>query len=329
MPEELSVGVAEPTLEEQVSKLFETPEAPPVDGKDAQSSDPSAAPVEPAPSQDQPEQNPTLEEQLENLEKEQPPVEEEEQPKLTAEQEQILKIIPSVEVGRELFEQAKGYQVVAGAFQKGDFEGVEEMFKTFSPAQFEQFEEYLYQKHLGGKEPKWVERWVKEQENPANKHMSSLEKKILSLEQKLSAEEEGKKKQAEMAEQQRITKGYLAQIDAYFDKINFSKSDRRYVAADLHNRVMENPQIAAKVRAGQFSVIFPLFKAAVTEYTSRDKEAVAAGAEKLKGQEQKKAPLGGGQPVVNDLPDDINQVPKEKRDGWMNAQIEKLFRAKK
>jgi hypothetical protein len=272
---------------------------------------------------------PQAEDPLSLLEKiEEKPAEAPQEAKLSPEQEQVLKLVPDPQTAQQLAQVADGYFTFTEAFNKGNFAAVEQMFETWNPAAFDGFLDYIYEKKVASNE--WVDRWVQQKEGKGNpqldKGMQNLQRQIQSLQNQLANRNQTETTQATQAEQNRIVTAYVGHLDSLFDQINFSKSDRKWVEADIHNRLSQSPAVQAAVKAGQTGAVNGIFKAAVREYVNRDKAVTEEKEAKRDAQAAKKAPLTTSSVPSTEkaLPDDIKQVPKGQEDGWMDQQLAKL-----
>ncbi len=312
---------AEPSLEQQLEAL----KTPPPEGDGARPPetaptgvvpDPAASPV---PGEGGPSNEPDLETALNEIVE--PTPTDKTQPALTVEQQQILNVVPTPEIAQTLTQYATSYHNFTEAFSRGDFDGVESMFQQWNPNAYDAFLEHVYAKKVANGE--WVDRWISDTENPANKGLRQLQNQISQLKQQLTQRSEGETQAQASARQAQNSQGYRNYLDGLFEQIKFSPNDRRWVAADLHNRVATDPAVFKAVSGGNFAAVNGLFKQAVREYVGRDKQANAAQQAQFAAQAAKKAPLTGSSPVaqVGALPDDIKAVPKGKEDEWMDQQL--------
>lgn len=259
-------------------------------------------------------------------EKEETPAE---TPGLSTDQKSVLEAIPDIQTATNLFNVVQNYQTFTGALEGGKFEDVESMLEAWNPAVLDNWLEHVYQKMVAA-DGKWVERFIKEQEGqPENKEFKSLKKEVDALKAQLTDKQVRTQKDEEASRQTTTYQNYNKHIEALFDKVNFSKADRKWVTADLHSRVSGDAKVLASVKAGKPEAINKLFKEACREYVNRDKEVVEQKDEKIKEQSKKKAPLGGGAAETDNISDDINQVAKKDLETWSSRAMDKLFRTKK
>ena len=300
------VKAAEPTLEEQLTALSEA-------------STPAAATVPPAP---EALNEPAIDEQLKAIPD---PEAVPEAPKLTAEQEQILRIIPSAQAAQAISEQVNGYNQFTGAFERGDYQAVEQMFTNWNPDAYNGFLEHVYAQKVASGE--WVDRWIADKEGNPTVHrgMTALQSRIAQLESQIQKQQQERQTVEQSTRQQQTATAYVKHLDGLFDQIKFSPADRRWVTADIHNRVSADANVRAAINNGNPAAVNSLFKSAVRDYVQRDKAAAAGQQAVLAAQEQKK-PLVSTSPVTSlgALPSDIKQVPKGKEDDWMDQELANL-----
>jgi hypothetical protein len=312
--------VAEPTLEEQLKTLLEPPvkESPETPAPPAPETTPPAEEVKAEPS---------LDEQLKEIE-DTPAVPE--TPKLSAEQEQILKIIPSAQAAQAMSEQVSGYQAFTGALQSGNYAAVENMLTEWNPAVLEGWMEHVYQAKVSSGE--WVDRWIADKEgNPSQRAaQTAAERRIAALEAKIARDQEERTRQEQSAQHSRTASALVKHIDTLYDKISFAPADRKIVSEVVYNRINGDPATLAAIRNGNVAAVNSIWKNAVRDYVQRDKQMNDGQAAALKAQEVKK-PLVPSTTVqaLGALPDDVKSVPKDKLDEWEDQQLEKLFASQK
>lgn len=243
-------------------------------------------------------------------------------PSLTEDQQQVLSIVPNVRALSQLNQQAQSYQQLDNVLANRDFAALEQMM---APEVLSDFKEYLYKKHVLSNE--WVDRWVKDKEgNPAiNTELTAQQRQIQALQARLDAQESQKHQQSQQATRQQIETAYRGHIKGLFDRIEFSEADRRWVAADIDQRVGRDPRMLAAINGGNMAAINAVFKTAVKEYVQRDQSTQVAKDAALAAQGQHK-PLVQGQQIVETglLPDDIKQVPAGQEENWMDQQLARL-----
>lgn len=201
------------------------------------------------------------------------------------------------------------------------------MFEAWNKDAFEGFLEHIYTQKVNSGE--WVDRFIAEQEGTGQTHqgMKTLERKIAQLQSQIEQRNQGNQQaQAQQAQQQAFTE-YNKHIHSLFDQIKFAEADRRWIVADLNAKVASDPKIITAIKGGNVNAVNGLFKAAIREYATRDKQTAQKTAEKIDLQSQKKPPISGGAVSQEGaLPDDIRQVPKGQEDNWMEQQFSKLAR---
>ncbi len=308
-------AATEPTLDQQLEALGETPVAP------GATPAPAANAAPPVPSTEGAATDPLA--ALEAITEETIPATPA-KAALTPEQERVFSIIPTAAEAERVAGLASSYSNFTGAFERGDFPAVEQMFQAWKPDTYAQFLDHIYQQKVASGE--WVDRWIQEKEvpSPVSRLLTPLQRQVTDLQNQLKArttqEQTGQQEQA----RQKVTADYLAHVNGLFDQIKFSAADRRWVTADLNNRVMQDARVKAALNAGNMPAVNGLFKAAVREYVDRDKLTSAAQAAVLAGQEGKKAPLQTAPVTDSLLPDDIKQVPKGQEENWMDQALGKL-----
>ncbi len=248
---------------------------------------------------------------------------------LTPAQQQVLATVPTPEIAQTLHAYAESYHNFTTAFEKGNFAGVDQMFKAWNPQAYDAFLEHVYTQKVESGE--WVDRWITNTENPVNKPINALRKEIDALKNQLTQRSEGESQAQVQARAAQTATAYRGYVDGLFDQIDFSPADRRWVADALHNKVATDPTLFKAVSNGQFNAVNGLFAQVVREYVNRDKAANATKQAAFAKQAAKVAPIPGSSPVaqVGALPDDIKQVPKGKEDEWMDQEFAKLAKKRR
>lgn len=322
------IASTEPTTDEQLEALLSTskPAAPAV-----VASKPGDPPPEvvASPSKEG-EENPLLKalDEISDGEEETPAPEG--KGALTADQQEILKVIPDIQTASNLYGVVENYNNFTQALQAGKFDDVEEMLSSWDKNVIDGWLEHIYEKKVASGE--WVDRFIAEKEGrgPENKGLTKLQNEMKELREQLAE----KKNVNTKAEQEQATNqafvNYNKYINSLFDQMDFSKADRRWVAVDLNSQVAANPKVVAALKAGNLSAVNKLFKTACRDYIERDKVVVAEKDAKIEVQSKKKLPLGGGGGEAEGaLSDDIREVPKDKVEVWVDRQLGKLFSKKK
>ncbi len=326
--EEEAAGT-ELSLDAQLESLFNPGAAAPESGKkDAPGKQPAAvsSPQQAEVPAGDGEADP-LEDALKEIEEDKPeekPV----VPEMTNDQKAILAAIPNAEVATQLYSTVQNYNNFTGAFESRDFEKVNGMFETWDKDAYDAFKDYIYDKHVASGE--WVDRFIAEQEGRGGQHKTTkaMEKKIADLQAKVDNIGKPPPVNVQAEAEKKAFGEYTAHIESLFEKINFSAADRRWVVADLNNRVAADAKVLAALKAGNPNAANALFKQAVRDYANRDKEVSTDKNDKIKLQTNKKLIVGGGgnQQGTDELPDDVKYVPKGKEDSWMDQQLAKLAR---
>lgn len=250
-----------------------------------------------------------------------------EEPQLSEEQQKIFEAVPDLKTAETLYAVAEGYQNFTDALAQGKFENVEKMIEAHSPQAHEGLMEHIYQTKM----TEWIDRWIAEKEAekdgksaPMVKGMTALQRQVKALETKLAERDTNNRQAEDSARQDGIVRAYVSHIDSLFDKIEFSPADRPWITSEIHNRVAADPKVKQAINSGNPAAVNKIFAATVREYVQRDKAVADSKTKVLQKQEQKKAPIQSGQAVDTGVSDDINQVPKDKRDSWMDNQLAKL-----
>lgn len=214
-----------------------------------------------------------------------------------------------------------GYQNFTKAFEGGNFEGVEQMLEQFAPEAHQAFMNHLYSKYID----KWTDRWVEEKEGKRDPRVNVLHNEVEKLKEALSLRAQQEQFQQTQAQLAQIAREYKTHVEGLFDKVNFSKSDRKWVTAEINNQIAADPRLVQAIRGGKFGGVAKVFKDVLVEYVGRDKVASATIANLRAAQEAKKPPIQGASLVETEgIPDDLNDVPKDKLDGWLDNQLARL-----
>ncbi len=203
------------------------------------------------------------------------------------------------------------------------------MFQAWKPEIYNQFLDHIYNPKVASGE--WVDRWIQEKEvpNPVRSLLTPLQKQVAELQAELKTRKTGEQSAQQYNQQMKVAADYTAHVNGLFDQIKFSATDRKWVTADLNNRVMADPKVKAALNSGNMPAVNGLFKAAVRDYVQRDQQVAAGQQATLAAQEKKKAPLQTAPVTDQLLPDDIRQVPKGQEDSWMDQALAKLGAGRK
>lgn len=262
--------------------------------------------------------------------KEDEPAKEEPKSALTSEQQQVLTAIPDAKTAEYLLNVHNAQVNFQNTLESGDFAKTEAMFKDFSPSAYDKLLEGVYEKYVASGE--WVDRFIAEKEGRGQEHsaLKSVQKELNDLKNQLNEKKTVSSADAAKEADRKAFAGYGEYITKLFDQINFNPADREYVTAKLNATLATDPALIAEIRKGNYSAVNKTFKATLKGYITRDKQVKGVEADKVKAQEQKKAPVGGGAAAIEDpLPEDIRQVPKGKEDSWAKQQLDRLFAKKK
>lgn len=319
---------AEPTLEAELEAFLGTtksaaPAAAVVEDGTKPKPDAKAPPVASPEGSNKPAEADPLLAALEAIEEESVPDETPAGDKsgITADQKAVLDAIPSIEVATKIYEVAQNYSNFTDALAKGRFTDVESMLEQWNPEVLDNWYEHIYQKKIASGE--WLDRYLDETAGKGkSKDLVKLEREVKTLKQSLDTKNETETKTtAEQSRQQNLTK-FQTHVEGLFDQLNFSKPDRRWIIADLKIQIAGNPKVLAAIQAGNPKAVNPLFKAAIREYATRDKEIADTKGEKIGAQEKKKPLLGGAGGGAEDaIPDDIHQVKKGDEDKWLDKTL--------
>lgn len=309
-----------PTMEQELQALFKSEEGTPTPEVKAE----GEAVTEPVKEENQ---TPDINSQLDEIAKDgETPTPE--APKLSEEHQRILSAIPNLQSAQQLAQNSQYFEQLNSAIANRDFDTVETMFAADA---FEDFREHIYKKYGES----FVDRWVAEKEGtaPIHKGMTSLERRIQQLESEKAAQHNQTTTQQQKAAQAKVSQDYVNHIGGLFDKISFSANDRRWVFADINNRVAADPHVRAAINSGNIRAVNKIFSEAVKEYSEKDQAQQIKKETTLAAQDQKK-PLAspGAVAVQSDKITDetIASAPKEQRSALlerkMNQELAELFR---
>jgi hypothetical protein len=252
---------------------------------------------------------------------------------LPEEQKAVLDIFPDKQTATKVLEIAQAYGLFTTTFEKGDFKGVESMLSEWNAPAYENFMEHIYNEMV--KSGKWVDRFIKEAEDPNFKGTSALQKRLNDLEKRLSAKEQtetqSRQQQQQFEQEKKTAEAYKGKVTELFDLIKLPTGDRRWVASELNNAIFSDKKLFEQVRSGNLSGVPKVFKAVVKEYLTRDKEA---STEQKGGTKPDKKPVlaggTGGAPGASEvLPENVKDVPKDKLGSWVDKSLDALFGKKK
>lgn len=309
------------TLDQQLETYFGTTEnaattaaAPAGEGN----TPPAVQPVEaasPQPAPETPVEDPLLK-ALEGIEEEAAPKPEELKPQVP----EVLQLIPDVETAKHLRQIAENHANFGNAFLNGRYDDVEAMFTNWNKQAFDGFLEHVYRKKVASDE--WVDRYIKEKENPANKDIETLRREIADLKSQGTQRQQTEAQEQARARDNATYKAFTDHVEGLFDGIKFNKADRKYVVPIINEAVGKDPKLVAALKSGNTKAVNSVFKAAVREYVTRDKAQAAETQGKIDAQTQHKPPLGGGAgQEQSTIPDDLNQVKPEERENWMSRKL--------
>jgi hypothetical protein len=240
---------------------------------------------------------------------------------LSDDQQAVLSVIPNIQTATNLYNVVENYNTFTTAMAEGKFEDVESMLVDWNPEVMDKWLEHIYKKHGEA----LVDRFINENDPNApkeNKDIVALRKKVQSLEEAVVNKKKVTVQETEADRTKAGIQKYNVHVNELFDKIEFNKNDRRWVVADLNNRIAADPKLYAAVKAGDIKGVLPVFKAACKEYLNRDKEVVEKKGEKIKAQEKKKLPIGSGAGGEGDvIPEDIKSVKKGDEDAWLDKTL--------
>lgn len=308
---------AELTLDQELEAL-KTPAAavPPV--PDSAPETPSVVPPSGEPAA---EVNP-LEEQLKAIPDETPV----ETPKLPEAQQKILDTFTTPEAAQQAQTEAGYFQELNSALVSGDYNRVDQMF---APEAHEGYLNHIYEKYV--KSGDWVDRWIAEKEGTAPVHsgIKQLQAQISALQAERQREKQGQTSQQQSQRNAETNKAFSTHIESLFDKINFSAKDRRWVAADITNRIAQDKNAMEAYSNRSFGQLNRIFKTAVTEYVQRDK-AIADKTEKTVAAQEAKKPLPQGSAITPTGPitdEQIKSAPKAQRAALYERQMDEQLAA--
>ncbi len=315
------------TLDQQLEALAPAKEAPPaasavVPPPAAEQATPGEPPVgEPA------DAVKPLEEQLKEIPDEPTP----EPSKLTDTQQQILSTFETPEQAKQAQTEAGYFQELNSALVSGDYARVDQMF---APEAHEGYLNHIYEKYV--KSGDWVDRWIAEKEGTAPVHsgIKQLQAQISALQAERQREKQGQTTHQQQQRNAETNKAFSNHLESLFDKISFSEKDRRWVAADITNRIAQDKTAMEAYSNRSFGQLNKIFKTAVTEYVQRDQQIAKKTEQTVAAQEQRK-PLPQGSAITPTGPitdEQIKSAPKEKRaalyDRQMDEQLAQLARRK-
>ena len=244
---------------------------------------------------------------------------------LNEDQKRIMELVPNRQAAESMVAQVNGYAAFTDAFARGDFDSVEQMFQQWNPQAYAKFLSHVYMKKVESGE--WVDQWADDKEvTPAVKRLrDGFQARIAELETHIAKQTETRETQAQAEARNRAATNYMNHLTGLFDKIEFAEGDRRWVMADIHDKVSRSATTRSAINGGNMDAVNTIFAQAVREYVGRDKALKEGQAAVLKGQEVKK-PLIPASPIVphGALPGNIDDVPKDKRDEWMTEQLNAL-----
>ncbi len=315
------------TLEQELEALAPAKETPPAATPVVPAPNPEqATPGEPPVGETPPEVKP-IEEQLKEIPDETPP----ETPKLTDTQQQILSTFETPEKAQEAKTHAGYFDQLNDALVSGDYATVDQMF---APEAHEGYLNHIYEKYV--KSGEWVDRWIDEREGkaPVRPEIKQLQQQIAALQAERQREKQGQTSQQQQQRNTETNKAFTTHLESLFDKINFSAADRRYVAADITNRIAQDKAAMDAYQNRSFAQLNKIFKTSVMEYVQRDKAATEKTEKTIAAQEAKK-PLPQGSAITPTGPitdEQIKSAPKDKRaamyDQQMDQQLAALSRRK-
>lgn len=241
-------------------------------------------------------------------------------PALTPDQKAVLDVVPSVEVANTVIQIAQNYTNFTDALAAGKFADVESMLDKWKPDVLEAWLEYIYEKKMASGE--WVDRYL-DGGKGRDKDVVKLEKQVQALQKSLDTKKETETETAADQHRRATLKGFQDHIEGLFDHLKFNQNDRRWILADLKIQIAGNPKVLAEINAGNPKAVNTLFKAAIKEYSTRDKAVAAEKGAKIDAQLGKKPPIGGGNSGVieDDIPEDIHEVKKGDEDKWLDKTL--------
>lgn len=267
----------------------------------------------------------TLEQKLEKITAETEPKPAEE-PKLSPEQQQILQAVPNVQTAQQLTQVAANYQNFTGAFERGDFEGVESMIEGWNKNASDGLKEHFYQKYVASGE--WVDRWIADKENPGSKavthEIKTLRQQLDELKSTHAQRTQQETTQREQQENAAVSQRYQAHLTGLFDQIEFSAADRRWVMADINAKVAGNTAVRTAIQNGNTAAVNAIFKSAVKEYVTRDQQQ-AEKRETTIAMQDKHKPLVAGSamvPTTGITDEQIQSAPKPQREALRERKMD-------
>ncbi len=290
---------AEPTIEDQIKALVAETETPQAE---------AAAPVE------EPKAEPSLEDQLKALEAETPKVEEPKVEPLNEDQRQVLNAIPDAKTLETVHTSLNNYRNFTNAFERGDFDTVEEMFTQWKPEVYEAFLNHIYNKKVVSEE--WVNRWIQDKEVPssANAQLAHLQSQIKQLQTQLSGKAQEESKQQKQVNEQQIYAQYNSHIKSLFDMVKTPETDRNVLADLIVARVNRDERVKSAILSGNAKAVNSIFAQTVREFNGRDQATKQVQDSALKAQEIKKLPVTTLPSTETSYTEDgYTQAPKEQR----------------
>ncbi len=268
-----------------------------------------------------------LEEQLKEIPDETPP----ETPKLPEAQQKILDTFKTPEEAQEASRGNAIYKELDTALASGNYDLVDQLF---APEAHEGYLNHIYEKYVQSGE--WVDRWIAEKEGtvPVHTGLKQMQNRIAQLEAERQREKQGQTTHQQQQRNAETNKAFSGHLESLFDKISFSEKDRRWVAADITNRIAQDKTAMEAYQNRNFGQLNKIFKTAVTEYVQRDQQIAKKTEQTVAAQESKK-PLPQGSAITPTGPitdEQIKAAPKEKRaalyDRQMDEQLAQLARRK-
>lgn len=255
---------------------------------------------------------------------------------LSAEQSEVLKAVPNVQVAQQLYGIAENFTNFSKAFEGGEFEKVQGMFELWNKPAYEAFLEHIY----STKGIEFVDRWIAENDpstkGQPHKELKAIRNEVTQLKNQLAAKATNSQQETERAEKTQKTQTavteYNKHVHSLFEQIKFSPADRPWIMDALNARIARDPKLLEDIRGGKPAAVNKAFKEICTAYVTRDKAITTGTAEKVALQAAKVPPIAGSgaaAEIPGALPDDIKQVPKGQEETWMDQQLSKLFGKKK
>lgn len=330
---------AELTLEQELESLFgdPAPAGAPAGTKTEPGAQQPAATSPPAvnlgeENKETPPETPTeedpLQKALDSIEdgEEKPKEGEPAKPQLTEEQSYVLQQIPNRDTAKALVETAQNFGNFAGAFQQGRFDDVMQMFEQWDKSAFENFMEHIYTKKVDSEE--WVNRFIQEREGGKqnNTQVRNLQRQLDEVKNQLNQRSQSETQSAQVQRDRQTFEAYQKHLDGLFTKIGATEEDRSWIEAKIKAALQSDSKTFARLKSGDVTAVNKIFKETSRAYYGHTRKTAAAVETKIEAQDKHKAPVGSAptQAQHDALPDDINQVPADKRDTWMDQQLGKL-----